>query len=87
MQPVKGIALKLCSVLLFIIMSSLIKATAPHVPPGQAVFFRSFFAIPVIFAYYRALVWDYHSTIAHEFPRVTLAWVIPVEKTLKFSAI
>ncbi|THD73754.1 DMT family transporter [Thalassobius vesicularis] len=51
MQPVKGIALKLCSVLLFIIMSSLIKATAPHVPPGQAVFFRSFFAIPVIFAW------------------------------------
>jgi len=51
MQPVKGIALKLCSVLLFIIMSSLIKAAAPHVPPGQAVFFRSFFAIPVIFTW------------------------------------
>lgn len=49
MQPVKGIALKLCSVLLFIIMSALIKAAAPHVPAGQAVFFRSLFAIPVIF--------------------------------------
>ncbi len=43
--------LKLCSVLLFITMASLIKATAHHVPPGQAVFFRSFFAIPVIFAW------------------------------------
>lgn len=43
--------LKLCSVLLFITMASLIKATAHHVPAGQAVFFRSFFAIPVIFAW------------------------------------
>lgn len=32
-------------------MASLIKATADAVPPGQAVFFRSLFAIPVI------LVW------------------------------
>jgi len=48
MAPLKGIALKLCAVLLFIIMSSLVKATADHVPPGEAVFFRSFFAIPVI---------------------------------------
>lgn len=48
MRPLRGIALKLCSVLIFIVMSSMIKATAPHVPPGQAVFFRSFFAIPVI---------------------------------------
>jgi len=51
MQPIKGIALKLCAVVLFIIMASLIKATATHVPPGEAVFFRSFFAIPVILAW------------------------------------
>ncbi|SDO00023.1 Permease of the drug/metabolite transporter (DMT) superfamily [Lutimaribacter pacificus] len=51
MQPIKGIFFKLGSVTLFIVMSSLIKATADHVPPGQAVFFRSFFAIPVIFAW------------------------------------
>lgn len=51
MAPLKGIALKLCAVLLFIVMSSLIKATADHVPPGEAVFFRSFFAIPVILAW------------------------------------
>jgi drug/metabolite transporter (DMT)-like permease len=51
MRPMRGIGLKLGSVVLFITMGALIKATAQHVPPGQAVFFRSFFAIPVI------LVW------------------------------
>jgi drug/metabolite transporter (DMT)-like permease len=50
-RPLRGIALKLCSVLVFIVMASLIKATAQHVPAGQAVFFRSFFAIPVIVAW------------------------------------
>jgi drug/metabolite transporter (DMT)-like permease len=48
MRPLRGIALKLGSVLVFIVMSSMIKATADHVPAGQAVFFRSAFAIPVI---------------------------------------
>ncbi|PIE14180.1 MAG: EamA family transporter [Rhodobacterales bacterium] len=48
MQPLRGIALKLISVTLFVIMASLIKASAPHVPAGEAVFFRSFFALPVI---------------------------------------
>lgn len=48
MSPFKGIALKTCSVMLFVVMSALIKAASDTVPPGQAVFFRSFFAIPVI---------------------------------------
>lgn len=48
MSPLGGIALKLISVFLFTIMASLIKATADLVPPGEAVFFRSFFAVPVI---------------------------------------
>ena len=48
MRPLRGISFKLASVLVFIVMSSMIKATADHVPAGQAVFFRSFFAIPVI---------------------------------------
>nr|WP_309502513.1 DMT family transporter [uncultured Roseovarius sp.] len=48
MQPIKGITLKLCAVMLFIVMSALIKAASETVPPGQAVFFRSMFAIPVI---------------------------------------
>jgi drug/metabolite transporter (DMT)-like permease len=47
----RGIFYKICSVVMFILMSALIKATADHVPPGQAVFFRSFFAMPVIIAW------------------------------------
>ena len=48
MRPLRGITYKLISVLVFIVMSSLIKSTSAHIPAGQAVFFRSFFAIPVI---------------------------------------
>ncbi|WP_146584855.1 DMT family transporter [Puniceibacterium confluentis] len=48
MSPFRGVALKLASVLLFIIMASLIKATAARIPAGEAVFFRSLFAMPVI---------------------------------------
>ena len=51
MRPLRGISLKLASVMVFIVMASLIKSTAQHVPAGQAVFFRSFFAIPVIVAW------------------------------------
>ncbi|MDO5757362.1 MAG: DMT family transporter [Rhodobacterales bacterium] len=47
MQPVKAISLKLCAVVLFIFMSALVKAASDHVPAGEAVFFRSFFAIPI----------------------------------------
>ena len=48
MNPLRGITLKLGSVVVFVVMAALIKATADAVPPGQQVFFRSFFAIPVI---------------------------------------
>jgi drug/metabolite transporter (DMT)-like permease len=48
MRPLRGIAFKLGSVLVFIVMAAMIKATSQHVPAGQAVFFRSAFAIPVI---------------------------------------
>ena len=51
MTPLRGIFLKVASVFVFVTMASLIKATADDVPPGQAVFFRSFFAIPVIVAW------------------------------------
>lgn len=50
-RPGLAVALKLSAIFLFTIMAALIKATSDAVPPGQAVFFRSFFAIPVI------LVW------------------------------
>lgn len=51
MNPIRGILLKICSVAVFVAMAALIKATSSHVPAGQAVFFRSFFAIPVIFVW------------------------------------
>ena len=50
-RPLRGISLKLGSVLVFIAMSALIKAVAEHVPPGETVFFRAFFAMPVILAW------------------------------------
>jgi drug/metabolite transporter (DMT)-like permease len=48
MSPLRGITFKILSVCVFVAMSAIIKATADIVPPGQAVFFRSLFAIPVI---------------------------------------
>ena len=48
MSPLRGIMFKILSVCVFVGMASLIKATSGSVPPGQAVFFRSLFAIPVI---------------------------------------
>ena len=48
MSPLRGIGYKVISVIVFITMASLIKATAPSVPSGEAVFFRSLFAMPVI---------------------------------------
>jgi drug/metabolite transporter (DMT)-like permease len=51
MNPFRGIALKLASVVVFVAMATCIKYARGSVPPGETVFFRSFFAIPVI------LVW------------------------------
>ncbi|MGH1423131.1 MAG: DMT family transporter [Pseudooceanicola sp.] len=45
-SPFRGIALKLGAVMCFITMFVLIKSS--HVPAGEGVFFRSFFAMPVI---------------------------------------
>lgn len=53
-SPLRGISYKCLSVVVFTLMAALIKATSQDglgVPPGQQVFFRSSFAIPVI------LVW------------------------------
>lgn len=51
-QPLRGIGLKILSVALFMAMATCVKSSAAMgVPAGQAMFFRSFFAIPVI------LVW------------------------------
>ncbi|WBU63905.1 DMT family transporter [Paracoccus aerodenitrificans] len=50
-SPIRGIVLKCASVTVFTVMAAIIKSTSEGgvgVPPGQQVFFRSFFAIPVI---------------------------------------
>ena len=55
MNTSRAILLKLASVAGFVSMAALIKAASVGVPPGQAVFFRSLFAIPVILVW---LYWD-----------------------------
>lgn len=51
MNPGRGIALKLGSVLLFTLMAACVKAGRELAPTGEAVFFRSLFAIPPILIY------------------------------------
>ena len=60
MNPLRGIAFKIVSVGIFVVMATCIKAAAEHVPAGETVFFRSLFAIPVI------LVWlSWQHDLAH----------------------
>lgn len=47
-NPSRAIALKLTAIFLFMVMAAMIKAATEHIPPGEAVFFRSLFAIPII---------------------------------------
>ncbi|MEO1725211.1 MAG: EamA/RhaT family transporter, partial [Pseudomonadota bacterium] len=47
-RPLHGVALKLLSVCVFMGMAVCVKISAEEVPPGEIVFFRSLFAIPVI---------------------------------------
>lgn len=47
-RPGLAVTLKISAVFILVVMSGMIKATAAEVPPGEAVFFRSLFAIPVI---------------------------------------
>ncbi|MEL6564841.1 MAG: DMT family transporter [Pseudomonadota bacterium] len=50
-KPTAAIVLKLVAVFLFMVMAAMIKAATENVPAGQAVFFRSLFAMPVILAW------------------------------------
>ncbi|MEM6372185.1 MAG: DMT family transporter [Pseudomonadota bacterium] len=50
-RPGTAIALKLMAVFLFMVMAAMIKEATQSVPAGQAVFFRSLFAMPVIVAW------------------------------------
>ncbi len=47
-RPVLAVVLKLSALFLFTAMSALVKALSEDFPPGEMVFFRSVFAIPVI---------------------------------------
>lgn len=55
-RPGTAIALRLCSIFLFMVMAALIKSSSATVPAPQAVFFRSLFAIPVILLW----LWQKH---------------------------
>ena len=60
MNPLRGILLKVLSVMVFMGMVTCIKMTTLHVPTGEVVFFRSFFALPVI------LVWLWYAHHLHD---------------------
>ena len=47
MSPLRGILLMITAIAFFVFMGALVKA-AVRIPPGEAVFFRSFCALPVI---------------------------------------
>ena len=51
MHQIHGIGLKIGAIALFTVMFALVKALSDTIPAGQAVFFRSAFAIPVLFAW------------------------------------
>jgi drug/metabolite transporter (DMT)-like permease len=52
MNVATGISLKVISVVLFAMMSTLIRAAGQKFPLGEVVFFRSFFALIPVVAYY-----------------------------------
>ncbi len=47
-RPMLAVGLKLSALTLFTTMAAVVKAMSDDFPPGELVFFRSFFAIPVI---------------------------------------
>ena len=47
-KPARGAGLYLSAIFLFSVMSAIVKALSDTVPAGEAVFFRSFFAFPLI---------------------------------------
>lgn len=48
-DPYRAVAYKTLSVLFFVLMASFVKAASDDVPVGEAMFFRSIFALPLIF--------------------------------------
>lgn len=86
-NPLRGILLKVLSVAVFVGMAGLIKAAGP-IPPGQIVFYRSFFAILPILA---VLAWRGELSTAlytrHPFSHVARGLVGVVSMGLGFYAL
>ena len=55
-SALRGIGLKVAAVTVFIAMAACVKAVQPSLPPGQAVWGRSFFALPVVIVW----LWSRH---------------------------
>lgn len=51
LNPLRGILLKVLSVVVFVMMQTCIKAAGPDIPAGQITFYRSAFALVPIMAY------------------------------------
>ena len=51
LNPLRGIMLKVLSVVVFVMMQTCIKAAGPDIPAGQITFYRSAFALVPIMAY------------------------------------
>ncbi|AYD00260.1 DMT family transporter [Neorhizobium sp. NCHU2750] len=51
LNPLRGITLKVCSVVVFVMMQACIKAAGPDIPAGQITFYRSAFGLVPIMAY------------------------------------
>ena len=47
-RPAHGAVLYVSAIFLFSVMSAIVKGVSDTIPPGEAVFFRSFFAFPMI---------------------------------------
>lgn len=67
-KPMFAIGLKVLSVGMFLVMASLLKASG-DVPPGELVFFRSFFAIPPV------IIFLWWSGKLHEGVRTKRPWL------------
>ncbi|WP_091430397.1 DMT family transporter [Aliiroseovarius sediminilitoris] len=88
MNPSRGIALKLGSVAFFISLQTMVKAVTVHVPVGEAVFFRSLFALPVILGWL-AYEGRLHSALRTKNPwgHISRGTIGVLAMTLSFAAL
>lgn len=75
-NPLRGIMLKVLSVVVFVMMQTCIKAAGPDIPSGQITFYRSAFALIPIMGYliiHRELLHAFHTnSLAGHLKRGTL---------------